>query len=387
MFKQPEYCLFFPVLGWLLFIFKKKFLYAVLMVFLGIFLLLLQKGFVELNIFSGICIFVYYFLGLAIPYYYANYWREKDYQCQLNLLPLNTKEKELLQIKSQQQELLENLQRSLDNFFEHLLLQQGLVAFVDIKQIFQQLNLFFQTNFSSDFYLGLYQQKTGSFNELQLLLENRPETKNEVGVFSSEFPVDRQTKFQLVLKGIPTEKIEETIKYSIGQIQLALRRAYLYQTFQERSRHDELTGLYLRRYFLERLNEEIQRAKRYSEKFILLMLDIDYFKKINDEKGHLFGDEILRQLGKILKTFSYPGSQWCRYGGEEFLGLLPNYPENLSRTEVAEKLRREISENMPITVSIGVAEYPRDGKTQKDLLDFSDKALYQAKASGRNRVV
>jgi|GEM_PF-1252454 len=387
MLQQPEYYLIFPVVAWILFIWRRQFFYSPLVLVLGAGLFLITGTYRMTNLAGFILLAVYYLMALAIPYYYTNYWRERNYQCQLKLLPLNRKEEELLLGKSQQEEIWQNLQKSLDTFFEQLLFQQELLSLLDIKEIFQQLKVFFETNLSN-FYLGLFQQTAATFPDWQLLLESGPDKPvPEANVFSSNFPVDRETNFRLVLKTAPATILPEMLKYNIGQIQLALRRAYLYQTLQHRSRHDELTGLYLRRYFQGRLEEEISRAKRYSEKFILLLLDIDYFKKVNDEKGHLFGDGVLRQVGKILRSFPYPGIQGCRYGGEEFLCLLPNYPAGLDRRQIAEKLRQEIAEKSPITVSIGVAEYPRDGQTAADLLKFADAALYQAKSSGRNRIV
>jgi two-component system cell cycle response regulator len=156
---------------------------------------------------------------------------------------------------------------------------------------------------------------------------------------------------------------------------------------------DPLTGLYNRRFFQSRLGVEIERAKRYERVLSLVMLDVDNFKEINDQRGHQFGDHVLVEVGKIL-TGNVRGSDIvCRYGGEEFAVLLPETPlEQTSRA--AEKLRTCLKESfqegrdpVALTVSLGVASYPSPGMADADdLVRRADAALYEAKGLGRDRV-
>ena len=155
---------------------------------------------------------------------------------------------------------------------------------------------------------------------------------------------------------------------------------------------DGLTGIFNRRFFELRIAEEMERVNRYGSQLSVIMLDIDHFKKLNDEFGHLLGDEVLRQVSRLLSQNVRKGDVLCRYGGEEFSLLLPQTSgENAS--EVAEKLRRAIEifpfTGVPRTVSVsaGVADCPQFGTTRDEIVAAADAALYQAKLSGRNRVM
>jgi diguanylate cyclase (GGDEF)-like protein len=182
-------------------------------------------------------------------------------------------------------------------------------------------------------------------------------------------------------------------KIIIPQISLGMRRTRLFAEVQERSREDGLTGLYLRRYFIERLQAEVQRAKRYSTGFALLMMDIDDFKKVNDTYGHLKGDEVLSLVAWVFKQCTRPGDLICRYGGEEFAILLPLAGRDQT-LEIAEKIRKGVESTlftMPadpgkkfgITISIGVSYFPSSEAT---LIPSADKALYWVKANGKNSI-
>jgi diguanylate cyclase (GGDEF)-like protein len=188
------------------------------------------------------------------------------------------------------------------------------------------------------------------------------------------------------------ESMEELMPFLV-QISLALKRSKLYLEVEKMSRRDGLTGLYLRRYFLERFDEELVRAKRYNNRFAIFMVDIDYFKKVNDTYGHSVGDFVLEKLADKLVENVHKGDLIARYGGEEFIIYLPH----TSRKEallIAEQIRSSVeSENfvlgdkcVNITISIGVAYYPENGLTKEEIISASDKALYLAKQLGRNRV-
>jgi two-component system, cell cycle response regulator len=144
----------------------------------------------------------------------------------------------------------------------------------------------------------------------------------------------------------------------------------------------------------ERLDEEIQRSRRFGQSFSLLMLDIDFFKKINDSYGHPFGDRVLQALARLLRAQMREIDLAARYGGEEFVLLLPATDASGARL-VAERVRETIAENafclpdgarVPVTVSIGVATYPDSADSAAFLIACADHALYTAKHSGRNRV-
>jgi len=156
---------------------------------------------------------------------------------------------------------------------------------------------------------------------------------------------------------------------------------------------DELTGLYNRRYFNERLQEENERSSRDGGIVSLISCDIDQFKRVNDTHGHPAGDRVLTLLGTLLRNSLRKSDVIARYGGEEFMILMPDTPKEQA-WKTAEKLRRHIAAMeidhggilFKITVSFGVASFDGDGDSIEKLLDKVDKALYTAKFLGRNQV-
>ncbi|MCK4882784.1 MAG: sensor domain-containing diguanylate cyclase [Candidatus Omnitrophica bacterium] len=175
---------------------------------------------------------------------------------------------------------------------------------------------------------------------------------------------------------------------------VAIENAQLYERVEQLAIKDGLTGLYLRRYLLERMPEEISRQLRRKKQLAFLMFDLDKFKQYNDKFGHIAGDIVLRTMGMLLTDlFNEPGMLICRYGGEEFSVLLPDCTQQRA-LELAEEARRRISEQTIIlrrektrvTVSIGVAVFPKDAQNPKELIHKADQALYLAKEKGRNRV-
>lgn len=155
--------------------------------------------------------------------------------------------------------------------------------------------------------------------------------------------------------------------------------------------HDPLTGLKNRRYFAHNFHDECARSHRRNEHLSLLFLDIDYFKRINDEYGHHIGDVTLRELGNYLRSQCRPYDTPVRWGGEEFLILLRSTDET-GAVMFAERIRagiaQGISNELPFnfTISIGLAEH-QTGDTLEELVNRADQALYYAKQTGRNRVV
>lgn len=167
----------------------------------------------------------------------------------------------------------------------------------------------------------------------------------------------------------------------------------LQERLREQSTHDALTGLYNRRYLEETLGRELISAERHGHPVSVIMGDLDHFKAVNDRYGHLAGDEVLRVFGGLMKQHARGSDIYCRYGGEEFLLVLPQMAED-NAIERAEQLRSAMAAApvlygaTPITVtaSFGVATFPRDGRIGDDLIAAADSALYAAKAAGRNRV-
>jgi len=173
------------------------------------------------------------------------------------------------------------------------------------------------------------------------------------------------------------------------QIAAPIENAQLYIRVEQKSRIDELTGLFNRRHFEERLKEEISRHSRYGNEFSIFMLDLDNFKSYNDVYGHPAGDIILNQLGKIIKSSVRNADQAFRYGGDEFVAILPETTRE-DAWGVAERVREQIAEEMErqtiaITSSIGLASYPSDGVMADELVDVADTTLYYAKRTGGNR--
>ena len=154
---------------------------------------------------------------------------------------------------------------------------------------------------------------------------------------------------------------------------------------------DGLTGIFNRRFFELRIMEEIERARRYGTGMAVIMADIDQFKRLNDEFGHLLGDEVLRQVSSLFHQQLRKIDVVCRYGGEEFAILLTQTTAKPS-VAIAEKLRRLVEgfqfPGVPrtVTISAGVASFPTHGKTRDELIRAADNGLYAAKQAGRNRI-
>jgi len=179
----------------------------------------------------------------------------------------------------------------------------------------------------------------------------------------------------------------------VSQIALEFRKVQLYEEVEKLSIIDGLTEVYLRRYLMDRLTEEVERAERLKLKFSIAMVDVDRFKECNDKYGHLVGDAVLKKIAERLKYSVREVDLIARYGGEEFCVVLPETTKKLAMT-VAERLRKSIEEEsirafdeeLNITISVGVATYPEDGKDVETMVDKSDGALYKAKRKGRNMV-
>jgi len=174
---------------------------------------------------------------------------------------------------------------------------------------------------------------------------------------------------------------------------VSLENAVLYKRIEELAIRDDLTGVFVRRYFKQRYTEEFDRVVKYQGKLNLLMLDIDHFKQYNDTYGHTAGDIVLKEVSEILSKNVGAEDVVARYGGEEFIILLLGKDKS-SAVEKADYIRKKVQEHpiilrrkkTGITVSIGVANYPQDSKLKGELVHQADISLYKAKTEGRNKV-
>ena len=175
-----------------------------------------------------------------------------------------------------------------------------------------------------------------------------------------------------------------------SQTALAItNRTYLDQ-FHRAAITDELTGFYNRGYFYQRLSEEVHRAERTDLPLSLLVIDFDHLKIINDSYGHLAGDKALKEISKIIRACIRKMDIPARYGGDELVIILPE-TDSISAFNVAERMRKKVANTLSegdisFTVSIGIATYPRDATQSQTLFERADKAMYQAKQKGANRV-
>jgi diguanylate cyclase (GGDEF)-like protein len=177
------------------------------------------------------------------------------------------------------------------------------------------------------------------------------------------------------------------------QVAAALQNAHLY----ELAMVDGLTGLFMRRYFDARIEEEIERSKRYGTAFSVVMMDVDDFKSLNDTHGHLSGDRVLRGIASVVKSQMRGVDTAARYGGEEIAVILPR-TELINAYNVGERIRGAIAElrittdgnpaqSLRVTASFGIAAYPESKAVDgEDLVRRADRALYRAKKTGKNRV-
>jgi two-component system cell cycle response regulator len=221
------------------------------------------------------------------------------------------------------------------------------------------------------------------------------------------FTVDRWRSGVLILR---TERHERDLAHDdvefagtvVSAAVAAIKRAQALESTRADNRRlealattDPLTRLLNRRALIERLSREVDRAKRYESMLTLLLLDIDHFKRINDERGHLVGDAVLRQIGALVEASVRTVDIAARYGGEEFVLILPETSQD-GGIIFAERLRESIErypfdasaeEPLHLTASIGVATFPAPRvDSTEDLFARADEALYRAKSSGRNQV-
>jgi diguanylate cyclase (GGDEF)-like protein len=195
-------------------------------------------------------------------------------------------------------------------------------------------------------------------------------------------------------RGRLTEAKQKLAVTVAEHLTLAISNLKLRETLKHESIHDSLTGLFNRRYMEESLKREIYRARRQGQPVGVIMIDIDHFKQFNDSFGHEAGDRVLQELASFLQSNIRSSDIACRYGGEELLLILPDADLAVTRQR-AEHLREGVKHLQvvyhhqtldTITISLGVACFPQQGLTGETVIQTADRALYQAKRLGRDRV-
>jgi diguanylate cyclase (GGDEF)-like protein len=188
---------------------------------------------------------------------------------------------------------------------------------------------------------------------------------------------------------------KQTLEYANAVLQGQIERINdLQEKLHDQANRDSLTGLFNRRYLEGTLERELARCRREGASLSMLMLDIDHFKTVNDSHGHQAGDEVLRAFSRLLLEHARAEDIVCRYGGEEFLLILPKMPLGIAQERAAQLLMMFQAQTVSFgalrirtTVSIGIAATPDHGDAADGLIRCADDALYQAKRAGRNRVV
>lgn len=194
-------------------------------------------------------------------------------------------------------------------------------------------------------------------------------------------------------EGPMTPDRRRILEAAAALLAVTVKNAQLFRELRENSVRDPLTGCFLRAYALEVIDAELRRARRSQTPVSLIMFDLDHFKEVNDRYGHLCGDAVLSAVGRRMRDVLRGSDLKCRYGGEEFLVLLPETPLHGAR-RVAETLRREIAERpipwggeaLTITASFGLAQTTPGEVNVQALIARADQALYRAKEDGRNCV-
>ena len=202
-----------------------------------------------------------------------------------------------------------------------------------------------------------------------------------VAIVEADVPVDIDVR-----AGAVPADVGETLASILRQAAARMTR------IEAAANTDGLTGLYNHRYFKERLEQELARARSHTEPLSLLFCDLDHFKQYNDAAGHQAGDEALQRLAGIFEDEFRRIDIAARYGGEEFAVVLPD-TDRTGAADVAERVRRAVEAEhfgsdaeIDLTVSIGVAVFPEDARASAELIDKADWAMYRAKRRGRNRV-
>lgn len=248
--------------------------------------------------------------------------------------------------------------------------------------------------------IGIWNENTehllnGLETRTEMRLPNKPTRYLDLRV-TPLYDDDQNLSGRLIIFRDVTDRkeVEKDLRHAMDRLQTQLIEIGLLQSqLREQAIRDALTNLFNRRYLEETLERELARATREIYPLCIVMMDIDHFKNVNDTYGHEAGDLVLKTLAELVTGQSRQGDFVCRFGGEEFVLVMPNISVDVARERV-NSLHKSISSlyipfgrfNINITVSMGISSYPRHGETKEELMRAADRALYSAKNMGRNRV-
>lgn len=236
-----------------------------------------------------------------------------------------------------------------------------------------------------------------------IIIENVPDIKDVLMVTKFKFPIlfIGETFKGCTVRAVAFDYIKTPVDNQelVVRVKNMLKIKELRDKLKTLSTTDELTGLHNRKYLLERMEQEISRAKRYTTPLSLLLFDLDFFKVVNDIYGYEWGDVLLRSIADKLKQLIRKEDILTRYGDEEFIVVLPNTSED-NAFLFAERFRKDIEkmefipageeERHPITISGGIATFPCLPDTEEDantIIRYAEHALYNAKKRGKNKIV
>ncbi len=264
---------------------------------------------------------------------------------------------------------------------------------IRFNELFSSLRNFIKDNFQFEkFKIVLFKyEKSKRFVDKVYEIGGKIEDKSR-DIMSIPLVVRRRVISEILIENISKDDYDKFLILT-PQVALQIERIKLFDEIERLSVTDGLTGTYLRRYFLERLKEELSRAEQYNIDLAFIMVDLDHFKKCNDSFGHLVGDVVLKEVAGILKQKVREIDLVGRFGGEEFCILLPE-ANKADAYVVAERIRKAVEgytikaydETLSITISMGISSFPEDSPGLEDLIENADTALYEAKRQGRNKV-
>jgi len=272
----------------------------------------------------------------------------------------------------------------------------------EFKELNEKSKLYFEF-FEALRELSLISEEKELFLKFEKILSKFYEFKEirffaskEEGLSDLEYFLIPEKNLGFKFLGIKGFKAQDTffLKVLIKQFCVCLKRLRLYKAIEELAIYDSLTGVFSRAHLMERLKDEYFRSKKFNLNLGILMCDIDHFKKCNDTYGHLVGDVVLKEVARCIKDSIRSIDFVGRYGGEEFLVVLPEVEKNDLKlvaerilTAVRQKQIQAYDEILKVTISIGGANFPSDSQDLTELIEKADSNLYTAKRTGRDKAV
>lgn len=235
-------------------------------------------------------------------------------------------------------------------------------------------------------FMNLILKEIGGAKQFQKLLEKEKITLEDIK--KDIFTMTDANEILEYIKAIPKKLVEEKVLPSLENYKI--KAGEIAERQKREVAFDPLTRLFSRKVMDTELNNILAIAKQH---FSFILLDIDHFKDVNDDFGHLEGDRVLKIIARIIKSQARASDFVCRYGGEEIAVILPR-TKKTAAIEIAERIRQAIEKHefnlpdgRPVTISGGVSVYGPDGSTKKDIIKAADERLYQAKKKGRNKII